>query len=150
MPAAEMTAKPFPVACFAPPLTDDLIARYAALADSLPDSRGDVRDAMRECLAAVRLWWELPESKGTPKDQSVEVKHRGKDTLVKIVSLAPDLVKQLWDAVPWPYELDAMQSLFDRIDPAERGLRDAAFHLLWFARELSNDREPLTADNLPE
>lgn len=145
---AEMTSKPFPVACFAPPLTDDLIARYAALAGSLPDSRGDVRDAMRECLAAVRLWWELPESKGGPKDQSVEVRHRGAGTLVKLVSLTPDLVSDLFDAVPWGYELDAMQALFDRIPADERELRDAAFHLLWHARELCLDREPLTRDAL--
>lgn len=149
MPTAEMTAKPMPVACFAPPLTDDQIAAYEKLANGLPDSRGDVRDAMRECLAAVKLWWELPESKGSAKDQSVELRHRGQETLVKLVSLTPDLVQKLWDAVPWGYELDAMQSLFDRIDPAEKGLRDAAFHLLWHARELCLDREPLTRDRLP-
>lgn len=164
MPTAEMTAERMPVACFAPPLTDALIDRYAALADALPDSRGDVRDAMRECLAAARLWWELPESNGTPKDMSVEVKHRGKDTLVKIVCLTPDLVQKLWDAVPWGYEIAAMSKLFGRafhgIDPdtgeqihepwiMDKAVCDAAFHLLWFARELALDREPLTQEKLP-
>lgn len=144
-----LESKPLPVACFAPPLTDDLIAAYEKVANSLPDARGDVRDAMRECLAAVTLWWELPESKGSAKDQSIELRHRGQETLVKVVSLTPDLVQRLWDAVPWGYELDAMQALFDRIPAGERELRDAAFHLLWHARELCLDREPLTREKLP-
>lgn len=32
----------------------------------------------------------------------------------------------------------------------EPSLRNAAYHLLWFARELALDREPLTTDQLPE
>lgn len=150
MPAAPtLESKPMPVACFAPPLTDGLLAAYEKLANSLPDARGDVRDAMRECLAAVRAWWELPVSAGSADDQSLATRHRGKDVRVKLTSLTPELVKTLWDAVPWPYELDAMQALFDRIDPAEKELRDAAFHLLWHARELCLDREPLTQEKLP-
>lgn len=146
---AEMKSVPMPVACFAPPLTDALLAKYEALAAALPNSRGDVRDAMRECLAAVKFWWDLPESKGLPDDQKLKLLHRGKEARVPVTSLTPDLVEKLWDAVPWGYELDAMQALFDRIAPAERDLRDACFHLLWHARELCNDREPLTRDKLP-
>ncbi len=145
----ELKAERMPVACFAPPLTDGLIAKYEALANGLPRERYDVRDAMRECLAAVKFWWELPESKGDRDDRSLAIRHRGRDARIKVTSLTPDLVERMWDAVPWGYELDAMQSLFDRIDPAEKPLRDAAFHLLWFARELERDREPLTADKLP-
>jgi hypothetical protein len=50
--------------------------------------------------------------------------------------------------VPWRYEIEAMQRLFDGIDPAEKELRDAAFHLLWFVTELERDREPVTNDKL--
>lgn len=148
---AELKTDTLPVACFAPPLTDDLIAKYESLANALPRERYDVRDAMRECLAGVKLWWELPESKGDRDDTSLAIRHRGKEARVKLTSLTPDLVEKLWDAVPWGYELDAMQSLFDKIDPtADKELRDAAFHLLWHARELEKDREPLTLERLPE
>jgi hypothetical protein len=34
------------------------------------------------------------------------------------------------------------------VDPAAKALRDAAFHLLWHAVELSQDREPITTDQL--
>jgi hypothetical protein len=150
MPKVQLTMKPLPVACFAPELTDERLARYEVLANALPDSRGEVRDAMRECLAAAKLWWQLPESKGDRKDQSLDVRHQNKDRSVKLTSLTPDLVEQLWDAVPWPYELDAMQSLFDRTFQGreEAELKDACFHLLWFARELCLDREPLTQEKL--
>lgn len=33
-------------------------------------------------------------------------------------------------------------------NPEAKALRDAAFHLLWWAKELTLDREPLTADML--
>lgn len=148
MPKVEIQTRNLPVACFAPPLTDELLASYRQLADSLPDSRGDVRDALRECLAAVDLWWSLPVSEGHRRDPRMALTHKGVEKEITVTSLTPDLVKRLWDAVPWPYELDAIQSLFDAIPEAEKALRDAAFHLLWHARELCLDREPLTLDKL--
>lgn len=149
MTPTKLETKPMPVACFAPPLTDELIARYEAVAAALPDARGEVRDALRECLKAVRLWWELPESAGDRDDAHLAIRHRGRDVRVRLTSLTPDLREKLYDAIPWPYEIAAMQRLFDAIDPAERELRDAAFHLLWVVKELNADREPLTQDKLP-
>jgi hypothetical protein len=138
-----------PAACFAPPMTEGLLARYREMADALPDTRGEVRDAMRELLACVEAWWGLPESSGSLTDPHLEIRHRGKEVAVRLVSLTPDLKRRLDDAVPWPYELRSMEELFGRIDPvADKPLRDAAFHLLWFARELDLGREPLTQDRL--
>lgn len=151
-----------PVACFAPPLTDERIAAYAAIAEAAP---GPIRDAMRECLAAVRAWWELPESTGTdvskwelnrpPANLDGEKWERAERSLAhkpkefKVVPLEEGHVKALWDLVPWRYEVEAMQRLFDEIDPdTNKPLRDAAFHLLWFVAELERDREPLTQDKL--
>ncbi len=36
------------------------------------------------------------------------------------------------------------------VDQAAYDLRNAAFHLLWYAQELTQDRVPLTADQLPK
>lgn len=153
MPRAEIRTEALPVACFAPPLTDELLSRYEVLTEALPDGRGELRDALRECLRAVKLWWGLPESKR--KDVSrFTLRHRGKDGTFEVRPLEDAHVKALWDAVPWPYELDSMQALFDRVfegpDAPGKELRDCAYHLLWHARELCLDREPLTQDALPK
>jgi hypothetical protein len=151
-----------PVACFAPPLTDELLDHYAALADAAP---GPVRDAMGECLAAVRAWWDLPEStrqdverwtlNQPPPNLPPEKRERfaasvaGRPKGFTVVPLEESHVKALWDLVPWRYEIEAMQGLFDGIDPVgAKELRDAAFHLLWFVTELERDREPVTQDKL--
>lgn len=116
----EFKTTTLPVGCFAPPLSDELIAGYETLVNALPDERGDVRDAMRECLTAVKFWWTLPESKGTPKDGKLLIVHREKEAIVRLTTLTPDLVKQLWDVVPWPYEIDAMKSLFNKLPSGTR------------------------------
>ena len=167
-------------ACFAPPLTDELLARYEELTEALPDSRGEVRDAMRECLRAVKLWWELDESPGSPRDPSLLIMHRRfpwparepgdsepdpsleqrREIAVKVVSLTKELQEELFDAIPWEYELLSMggqtvrtpdgedtyfPGIFDSIDRvSDKELFDAASHLLWYCKELCNDREPLT------
>lgn len=147
-----MDRKSIPVACFAPPLTDEHIATYETMILTLP-MPGAVRDAMRECMAPIKLWWELPESKRTDgvklrlfhrTDPSKE--REAKD--VPIVPLEQDHAQQLYDLIPWDYELDAMAKLFETIPTEEKHLRDAAHHLLWYAKELNLDREPLTADRL--
>ena len=135
-----------PVACFAVPLTDERLAKYRDLVAGLETSA--VKDAMAECLKAVELWWELPEST-RPKDRPFAIRHEGKDHEFAVTPLEGEQVKALWDAVPWPYELQAMGALFETIDPvAGKELRDAAHDLLWICVELSLDREPLTADKL--
>lgn len=146
-----MYEKPnLPVACFAPPLTDDLLRSYRLLADGLPDSQGDVRDAMRECLKAVETWWNLPESSGNHRhDGDLLITHKGQEALVPVVGLSEELKAKLWDSIPWDYEIDSMDKLFEGIDPvADKPLRDAAFHLLWHVKELNLNREPLTQDVL--
>lgn len=122
---------------FAPPLTDETLDRYRAMIDGL-DAKSPVRYAMGELLKCAEAWWEQPEStgKGTPHGSG-----RG-----FIVGLSPEVADAIEDAVPWSHECDAMQALFDNLAAGE--VRDAAFHLLWFAKELTQDREPITADKL--
>lgn len=124
---------------FAPPLTDAKLAGYRDLIDSLPS--GPVRDAMDALHKCCVVWWDLPESKGAGRPHASGVG--------TVVDLDRDVRARLNDHVPWPHELDAMGSLFDGIDPVkDKTTRDAAFHLLWHAKELEQDREPITTDKL--
>lgn len=136
-----------PVACFAPPLTDALLARYETVIAALPAS--PVGDAMRACLAPVKVWWDLPESKADPDKPRLKILHRGRDVSVVIRDLEPGIAAALFDAIPWGYELEGIERLFDAIPAAQKELRDAAFHLLWYAKELNLDREPVTQADLP-
>jgi hypothetical protein len=158
-----------PVACFAPPLTEDVLAGYRALADDPPADlphRGEVADALRTLLACVERWWGLPASKRT--DGPVwYVSHRGrpgaqvKTVQVRETPLEDAHVAELWDVTPWMRELDGfggytndrkeyVPGLFDLIpNETHKEVRDAAYHLLWYCKELTLDREPLTRDVLP-
>lgn len=145
-----MTSQPFPVACFAPPLSDELLNTYQELTRGIS---GPVADAMLTCLIPVRLWWKLPESKCP--GQTLKIFHRTDpnvervETPIKVTPLEEQHKKDLWDSIPWGYEIDAIQKLFDTISPAtNNALRNAAFHLLWYVRELNADREPLTQEAL--
>ena len=123
---------------FAPPLTDEALADYHALALA---AEPEVRDAMLELHACVAQWWDLPEStgEGTPHASG-----RG-----QVVALDEPIKAALEQAIPWPRELTAIGTLFETIPAGtEPNLRNAAFHLLWFVTELCLDREPMTADKL--
>ena len=125
---------------FAPPLTDELLAQYEALAQQ---AEPQVRDALGVLLKCVAHWWELPESTGAGRPH---LSGRG-----MIIDLDPDVAKKLWEFIPWPHEIAAIQGLLDTLPsdtPAHKSLRDAAFHLLWHVVELDKDREPITADKL--
>jgi len=146
---------------FAPPLTDELLAKYRTTIDDMP--AGPIKDALDSLLPCCEEWWDLPEPNGTKtKPHPVGVG--------TIVSLQDDHKHVLDEHIPWEHELKAIQDLFDAlptgvtppgqeqfvygvrravvIDPAAKALRDMAFHLLWHVRELDFGREPLTADKL--
>ena len=123
---------------FAPPLTDDKLASYMKLAETAPR---EIADAMLTLLNCAEKWWNLPESTGGGKPHP---SGRG-----QIVPLDATIAKKLWDHIPWKRELDSMEPLFEAIDPSkDKPLRDACFHLLWHARELDLDREPITNDKI--
>ena len=145
MPRPEMKTDTLPVACFAPVLSDSNLVSYRVAVDLLEP--GPVKDACDECLKAVEAWHKLPESTRDDVDK-FRIKHNGVDTTFSVVPLEKEHIEQLWALVPWGYEIDAMQSLFDAIPDWEKDLRNMAFHLLWHARELCEDREPLTQDKL--
>lgn len=145
MPRPEMKTDKLPVVCFAPALTDENLVNYRIAVDLMELS--PIKDACNECLVAVEAWHKLPESTRDDVDK-FRIRHGGVDKTFSVVPLEKEHVEQLWELVPWGYELDAMQSLFDGIPVEQKELRDMAFHLLWHARELCEDREPLTQDKL--
>lgn len=125
---------------FAPALDAKGLAAYRKLAADAPPQ---VAEGMRVLADMLEFYRKGPEgsrsTRSTPHPS-------GRGT---IVTLPDDEVKRIWDAVPWDDDLDMYAKVFDRIDPvAQKELRNAAFHLLWFGRELFLDRVPLTADKL--
>lgn len=167
--ARETTTTRIPVASFAPPLTDESLARYEELAN---EQEGELLDALTTLLACVKTWWELPEStrKDVTRWQSNYVvpnpdydplaskltKQGQKNKLVPFTfeetPLEESHIEALDSVTPWMRELDTLSTPqdtgpFDSLPSGE--LRNAAFHLLWFAKELTLDREPLTKDKLP-
>lgn len=145
MPRPEVKTDKLPVICFAPPLTDEKIAEYRSFVDSMVMS--PVKDACNECLKAIEAWWKLPEST-LEATEKFRIKHAGKNKTFAVVPLEEKHIQELWEVVPWGYEIDAMQALFDSIPVEKKQLRDMAFNLIWHARELCEDREPLTQDKL--
>lgn len=137
-----------PVACFAPPLSDELLAQYKTLIDIVPNE--ELRDALLSCYNCVMAWWNLPESKRND-GLWFEIKHKDEEKRLKVIPLEDEQIKQLWDATPWMRELNLLSTpqddgLFDKIKGTN--LRNAAFHLLWYAKEISLDREPITEERL--
>lgn len=133
-----------PVACFAPPLTEETLAKYESMIAGIENA--EIKDAMQSCFCCVQAWWQLPESKR--KDgKKWTIKNRGRDTEYVETPLENEHVVSLWDVTPWDRECDSMAALFDTI-PVVDPIRNAAYHLLWHCKEITRDREPLTADKL--
>ena len=124
---------------FAPPLSDESLAKYKAIIDGLDSS--PVKDAMAVLLNCCNQWWAQPESAGEGKLHSSGVG--------TVIMLDDPIAVALEPHIPWRNELDMMRTLFETIRPDnQKELRDAAFHLLWHGYELEMGREPLTNDKL--
>lgn len=129
----------YPGGSHAPPLTDELLAKYKELAAGADQ---EVGDDMRKLLACCEKWWELPVS--TKGEQKLH-----QHGMATIQVLDDDIQKALWDHIPWMKELEAMKGLFEGIcAETKKELRNAAHHLLWHAIELCLDREPITKDKM--
>jgi hypothetical protein len=123
---------------FAPPLTTGKVTAFRKLAERAPPAVGE---AMGKLCDMVDLFHEMPASTqpGTPHPV-------GMGNIVHLEEAEKARIEHL---VPWAHENRMYADLFEGIDPkTDKPLRDAAFHLLWYAVELTNDREPLTSDRL--
>ena len=124
---------------FAPPLPAALLAEYRKLVVSQPVT--PITESMSSLITMVEQF-----ATHAPSDSAGTAHPSGKGT---IVPLHPDVVKSIWELVPWQDEINLMGARFEQIDPVnQKPLRDAAFHLLWFAGELTRDRMPMTSDLL--
>ena len=121
---------------FAPPLDSSKLSTYRSLAKSAPE---EARGYMETLCDMMEIYHDEDESKNESAPHP--------SGLGTITMLEEDQIKRLWDHVPWPRECDAMQHCFEELPPGE--LRNAAFHLLWYGKELADDRQPLTNDKLP-
>lgn len=140
-------------ACFAPPLTSERLAAYKSLAAG---AEPPVREAMEGLIRMAEVFQETPASAlpGVPL-QTEYTRSPFRDAAGKpkpppdIVPLSGEEIDRIWDHVPWDHEIRALEPLFEAIDPrSQKELRDAAFHLKWYATELALDREPMTQDRL--
>lgn len=126
--------------CFAPLLDVAGLDRYEQLSEACDNQQ--VKDYMRQLITMLRVFWETSESTETPVTHWSGAAMR---------SLEDAEIQRIWDVVPWESDLDAMSAVFDTIsDVTDKELRNAAFHLVWYGRELTADREPLTSDKLPQ
>jgi hypothetical protein len=131
-------------ACFAPTITREKLARYETLVEDAP---ARVADYMSQLIDMVKLFYETPTSSHAPR--MIPVRLGTKHEEVPAVKLEDEEIERIWDAVPWMDELDVMGKQFDTLsaeNEADRELRNAAFHLLWYGRELTLDREPMTKE----
>ncbi len=137
------------IACIAPPLTDEILATYRTIIDSVPE-RTPLRDALEALYKCATAWWGVPVSKmrekrlatGTDLTQGPDVRFQKLDT---------ETMEALYDHIPWMEEILGYEALFEQVsDATDKELRDCAFHLVWHAKELTLDREPITLDRIVE
>lgn len=123
---------------FAPPLSDELLATYRSIIDQQPPQTR-LKDCLETLYRCAVAWWEQPESSGIVSQPHPS--GRG-----QIIPLDTNIALAIWDTTPWMDELEIMKSLFESI--TDKLTRDCAFHLLWHAIELTQDREPITKDKV--
>jgi hypothetical protein len=135
-----------PVACFAPPFSDDLLKTYEKLITDVKES--ELKDYLKSLYKCVNHWWGLPDSKETPVKKWAFKRSNGTDVIGHEQPLDTKIKEDLYEVTPWMRELLAMESIIGSIPNADKTLRDCAFHLLWACKELTLDREPMTIERL--
>lgn len=124
---------------FAPPLTSEMVRGYSELL-AAADPR--VRDAGLELCEMAHEFLRVSGVEGLENGKT-SAHPSGAGIIRELSDTARNI---LYDVVPWDYECDAMAGVFETIPPGPT--RNAAFHLLWYARELTIDRVPITKDKL--
>jgi len=123
---------------FAPSLDADKLVVYKTLAAAASPK---IAEAMGKLISMIEEFRKTPDSANPGKPHP-----SGRGVIVPLENA--EIVRM--DAhVPWDDELNLWATWFEGISPTDaKPLRDAAFHLLWFGRELFLDREPMTTDKL--
>ena len=125
---------------FAPPLIPEKLNSYTELANT---ATPEVKEIMLKLIAMLKHFNLTP----TSPLLGATLKYDTKTAMV--IPLEDKEIERIWDVVPWEYEIDSYSTVCDTIsNETHKDLRNAAFHLIWFARELCADREPITNDKL--
>lgn len=117
---------------FAPEFTDELLDRYQELCMYL---EGQVREYFETLLTLAEKWWQMEVSDATPIGEYKDAK----GMIGLVIPLTDTLKNRLDENIPWAEEIEIMSKVFE---PLTGETRNAAFHLLWLAKELELDREP--------
>lgn len=124
--------------CFAPPLTEEAMGRYAKLIDGVRP-KTELRRVLDSLYACCDAWWKAPEPR-----KAMRTPRGVKPAVVPLDEAAKAALR---GKLPTKQDLQTCSEVLDKIDAAtDKPLRDAAFHLLWHATELANGREPMTRD----
>lgn len=108
---------------FAPPLTDELLARYAAIIAGL-DPKERTTAILRELEACAIAWWNEPESGGNGKPHPVF------GSKVAMIDLDAEIAARLWDTTPWADDLEAWKPILETLE-AEPHARNQAKLAVW-------------------
>jgi len=126
---------------FAPKLSGEQLASYRTLAAK---ASRPVADAMLSLATMVEAYYQQARLHSATEKGVPHASGRG-----QIVALTKPVVDAIDKHVPWEHELKSTAELFETIpNDTQKPLRDAAHHLLWYATELSKDREPITTDKI--
>ena len=120
---------------FAPRITADKVAEYRVIAETVTDR--EIQSHMVSLCEMMATWLQTPDV----SMQSVGPFGQ------PIAKLPKEEIDRIWDTVPWPNECKMIGECFEKL--TDTAQRNAAFHLLWYAVELANDRQPCTKDLLP-
>jgi len=124
------------VGSFAPPLSDAKLAEYSDLAETATNHV--IRGHMKNLIKMLEKFRQTPASALEPKPHPVGVG--------TVTPLEQQEVERMNDVVPTIDDCRRINDEFDRLPNGN--LRNAAYHLLWFAVELAEGREPCTNDKL--
>lgn len=132
------------IACLAPALSDELLSRFKSLIQS-QEERSKLRDYLDTLLKCVEAWWNIRES---TLETVTAVAQTGPTTghKVQLQELDNGVIQSLWNTTPWMEEILLMEEEFSSLTDGD--VRNMAFHLSWFAKEITLDREPLTVERI--
>ena len=128
----------------APPLSPGKLGAYKALAEGCDNKR--CRQEMLALIKMVEVSRETPESSIPAINHPVGVLS-STGRVPRVIPLEQQEITRIRDLVPTRDDCDLISSVFRQL-PKGTDIHNAACHLLWFARELSQNREPITQDKL--
>lgn len=127
-------------ACIADAITLDKLNVYRDLLKKALSPR--LYEYAYKLLSMVERFLETPES--SQPLQKIRVDLGTELAALPAKALDPEEYERMFDYVPWEDEIEMMSQAFEALPTGD--VRNACFHLIWYARELTRDREPMTKE----